>query len=379
MVLPKRIAVSQFVDDLSVGGMEQVSVMLANGLAQIGYNSSIISSRGKGKLQKKVLPGVHCWLAGRKSRWDIPGIIRIAKYLETMGFDIVHTHNHYSSYLLRMVLCISKHKPIHIVHYHHGPALENKKLHLYDRLFLGNAEAHIAVTEELRKRAIKLFSLPGDRCVFIPNGVDLQPPQPPWLGEPTVIQVASFRSPKSHSTALRAAALVRKSVPDLRWICVGKISDQPDDYIMEVRELIKELGLTSCVKLTGELDDVRAVLRKAHVGVLTSDSEGLPVALLEYMAEQLPVVVTDVGQCGAIVRESGSGKVVPPADPARLANAIYEIFNNLEGARKMGENGRSYVDRHFSVEAMVQRIDQLYVDLLEKRDRNITKPVNITG
>jgi glycosyltransferase involved in cell wall biosynthesis len=321
-----------------------------------------------------VLPGVHCWWANRKSRWDIRGIIRIAKYIETTRFDIVHTHNHYSSYLLRLVLCISKHKPLHVVHYHHGPALQNKKLSLYDRLFLGNSQAHIAASEKLKERVMKLFSLSGDRCVFIPNGIDLQPPQPPWLGKPTVIQVANLRSPKSHSTAMRAAALLRKSIPNLKWICVGKYSDQPDDYINEVRKLIKDLRLTSCVKLTGELDDVRAVLRQAHVGVLTSDSEGLPVALLEYMAEQLPVVVTDVGQCGAIVREAESGRVVPPADPKKCADAILNIFQNPESARKMGQNGRSYVDINFSIGAMVQRVEQLYADLVAKRDQNIQKP-----
>jgi glycosyltransferase involved in cell wall biosynthesis len=172
---------------------------------------------------------------------------------------------------------------------------------------------------------------------------------------------------------MRTAALLRKSIPNLKWICVGKIPDQPDDYINEVRKLIKELRLTSCVKLTGELNDVRAVLRQAHTGVLTSESEGLPVALLEYMAEQLPVVVTDVGQCGAIVREADSGRVVSPADPAKLADAILHILQNPESARKMGQNGRSYVEKHFSIGTMVQRVYQLYADLMAKRDQSIRK------
>jgi glycosyltransferase involved in cell wall biosynthesis len=368
MNFSKDISVSQFVDDLSVGGMEQVSVMLANGLAKVGYDSRIICSRGKGRLLTKILPEVNCWFANRKSRWDIKGILKIAKYIESTRFDIIHTHNHYSSYLLRLALCISKHKPIHIVHYHHGPAVFDRKLKIYDWLLLKNADAHIVVSEELRDRTMKLLSPPGERCVFIPNGMDLQPPQPPWLGEPTVIQVASLRSPKSHTTAMRAAALLRKRIPGLKWICVGKIPEKRDDYISEVLKLIKELQLKSCIKLTGEIDDVRAMLRQAHVGVITSDSEGLPVALLEYMAEQLPVVVTDVGQCGAIVREAKSGSTVPPADPKRLANAIFDIFNNPESTRKMRKNGRSYVDKYFSIEAMVQRVDQLYSELLERRN-----------
>jgi glycosyltransferase involved in cell wall biosynthesis len=368
MRFSKDIVVSQFVDDLKVGGMEQISVMLANGLAKAGYDSNIICSRGKGRLLKKISPEVNCWCADRKSRWDIKGIIRIAKYIEAGGFDIVHTHNHYSSYLLRLVLCISKHKPLHVVHYHRGQAILEKRLTLYDRLLLKNADAHIAVSEELRDRTMKLLSPPGKRCVFIPNGIDLQPPHPPWVGQPTVVQVGSLRHPKSHSTAMRAAALLCVSIPDLKWKCVGKIPEQRNDYINEVLKLITKLRLKTCVKLTGESDNVRSKLRQAHVGVITSEAEGLPVALLEYMAEQLPVVVTDVGQCGAIVREAKSGSVVPPGDSKKLANAIFDIFSNPESARKMGENGRSYVKRYFSIEAMVQRVDQLYSELLNKRD-----------
>ena len=363
----KKISVTQFVDDLTIGGAERVCVMLANGLAQLGYDSSIICSRGKGKLMSKVLPVVRCWSGNRKSRWDIRGIFRIAKYIENLGFKIVHTHNHPSSYLMRIVLCFLKNKPIHVVHDHYGPGITDRKIAFYDKIILRKVDAYIAVTDELRYRALKLFSLPDDRCMFIPNGIDLQPRQPPWMGEPTVIQVANLHSPKSHSTAMRAAALLRQSIPGLKWICVGKISDQPDDYINEVRELISELRLSSCVKLTGELDDVRALLRQAHVGVLTSDSEGFPMALLEYMSEELPVVLTDVGQCGPLVREAESGIVVPPADPGRLANALLYIFNNQESARKMGENGRCYVDRHFSMEVMVQRVDLLYSELLSER------------
>ena len=363
---PKNIAVAQFLDDLSIGGMERVAIMLANGLARIGYDSNVVCSRGDGKLINKLLSDVNCWWANRKSRWDARGILRIAKYIESTKFDIVHTHNHYSSYLLRIILRLCKHKPLHIVHYHHGPALLNPKLFMYDWLFLRNAEAHIAVTEDLRDRAMKLLSLSADKCVFIPNGIDLQAPQPPWVGSPTVIQVASFRGPKSHATAIRAAAFLRQSIPDLKWICVGKISDPEDGYIKEVRKLIKELQLTSCVELKGELDDVREVLRKAHIGVLTSDSEGLPIALLEYMAEQLPVVVTDVGQCGSIVRKAKSGTVVPPSDPSKCADAINDILSKPASARRMGENGRKYVDEHFSIEAMVKRVDRLYSDLLTK-------------
>ena len=82
------------------------------------------------------------------------------------------------------------------------------------------------------------------------------------------------------------------------------------------------LELEGCVELAGGCSDVRERLREANVGVLTSDTEGLPVSILEYMAESLPVVMTDVGQAPHLLKESQVGIVVPPVFGSSLASFI---------------------------------------------------------
>jgi glycosyltransferase involved in cell wall biosynthesis len=368
MKIKNHASVAQFLDQLTVGGKERIAVLLANGLADLGYKSFIISSRGEGRSIANVLPNVQRWCANRSWRWDFAGIRRIAEYIDANEFDIVHSHNHSSSYLLRVVLKFSKHKPLHVVHDHRSLAMRERKTALYDQLMLRHVDAYITVTDELRKRAIELLSLPRERCIFVPNGIVIRPVQESLLDKPTVIQVANLRKPKGHATAIQAAALLRRSIPDLKWICVGRIANPPDKYAKEVYDLVQSLGLKNCVRLTGECDDVRPLLRQAHLGVLTSDSEGLPLTLLEYMAEQLPVVITDVGLCGVLVREAEAGLVVPPRNAERFAEALLDIFSNEERARRMGKKGRAYVAKHFSVEAMTQEIHMIYSDLLSKRE-----------
>ena len=359
---PPRVA--QVVDTLSVGGAERVAVNLANGLAERGYESHLLVSRSMGPLAAALRPDVQVACAERTWRFDAAGIRRMVHYIDSHEIDVVHSHNHHPSYLLRVVFWFSKRKPLHVIHDHHGPALGDWKMGLYDWLMLRHVDAYIAVTKELRARAARLLALPEDRCLFLPNGVEIPPPSPPWRGRPTVIQVANLRPPKGHATAMCAAARLRESLPDLRWVCVGKIPEGPSDYLKEVQGLMDSLKLSGCVEILGARKDVPALLRQAHVGVLTSDVEGLPMAILEYLAEQLPVVMTDVGQGPAILRDARAGLVVPPADPDRFAEALREIWRDPDEARRMGERGRAYVAAHCGMDAMVERVRSVYESLL---------------
>jgi len=135
-------------------------------------------------------------------------------------------------------------------------------------------------------------------------------------------------------------------------------------YRQQVRDLAESLGVAAGFRLLGAQTDVRPFLRQAHVGVLTSVGEGLPLSVLEYMAEGLPVVMTDVGQAPALVRGAEAGLVVPPQNPEALAEAVAGLLADADRRRTMGENGRRLVAAEYSVDAMVDRVAGLYKELL---------------
>lgn len=363
-VEPLRVA--QVVDALATGGKERVAVNLANGLAAAGWQSYMLSTRSEGPMRAHLSPQVHSWCAGRRSRFDFKAMTRIPAYLADNRIQIVHTHNHSSAYLMSLVLKFSKIRPLHVVHDHHGPAMDNRMLALSDWLMLRHVDAYITVSEELQVRAKRILSMSDDRCLYIRNGVEVFPPSPPYQGPPTVVQVANLNWPKGHDVSVHAAAELRKRFPDLRWVCAGRILE-PSDYVAQVKGLIRSLGMQDCFILAGEQTDVRPLLRQADVGVIASDSEGLPMAMLEYMAEQLPVVTTDVGQCPEPVREANCGLVVPPRQPGQLAEAIAQLLGDPAQARQMAARGRKLLETKFSVEVMVDRVRRLYMDLLDGR------------
>ncbi len=361
------IRVAQLIDSLNTGGGERVAVSLANGLPRHGYRSYLVSTRQGGPLEAAVSPEVEVYLGQRRSRWDLSGMRRLRTYLREERIHLVHTHSHHTAYLIRLLLAGRRSKPLHIVHDHAGNVIKSRKMAVYDGIILRHVDAYVAVSAELRARAQRLLPLPEDCCVWIPNGIELGDLAPPWQGRPTVVQVANLHHPKGHLTAMRAAALLRQEIADLHWVCVGQMGNAEDPYLKQVRALIDEYGLGETVSLLGLRSDVRSLLRQAHVGVLTSDDEGLPLAVLEYMSAGLPVMMTEVGQGPAILQESGAGRWVPPKSPEAFAKVLGELLREPAVRHQMGARGREYVEKHHGLDVMVTQVDALYRRVLARK------------
>lgn len=362
---PRAIVAAQVVDTLGAGGGERVAVEIANGLAERGLTSCIVATRAGGSLERALDPRVRCFVGERRRRWDWSGARAVARFLDEQGVRVVHSHNEGSAYLLRLLRRLARRPPAHVVHDHRGPVLGARRRAWLDWLLLRHVDAYVAVSDGLRERAQRLLGLPPARCLFVPNGVPLPGPHPPPDGRPTVVQVANLRRPKAQLVAVRAAEALRRRVPRVLWRLVGLPAEA--DYAARVEALVRELELEETVEMLGGRGDVGALLAEAHVGALTSDVEALPLALLEYLAAGLPVVITDVGQGPAIVTAARAGSVVPPGDPTRFASAVAELLEQPGRAAAAGQAGRAYVREHFSREAMVERIVALYDELLGER------------
>jgi glycosyltransferase involved in cell wall biosynthesis len=111
------------------------------------------------------------------------------------------------------------------------------------------------------------------------------------------------------------------------------------------------------------------VFASFDVFVLSSHDEGMSNAILEAMAMELPVVATDVGGTGEVVAEGETGLLVPPRDPAPLAEAIAALLAEPERRVSMGRLGRKVVEERFSAAAMVRQMEDLYVAMCGKAAR----------
>ena len=117
----------------------------------------------------------------------------------------------------------------------------------------------------------------------------------------------------------------------------------------------------------GRRDDVPRVLACCDIAVLPSKAEGLPNAVLEYLAAGLPTVASRVGGNAEIVQDCKTGLLVPPEDPPALAEALLRLLRDPGFAANLGNNGREYVTSQFSFRRMIENTDQLYTELLRQR------------
>jgi glycosyltransferase involved in cell wall biosynthesis len=121
------------------------------------------------------------------------------------------------------------------------------------------------------------------------------------------------------------------------------------------------------VTLFGIRQDVPEILRGCDIGILSSTSEGLPVALIEYGIAGLAAVATSVGQCPEVLDGGKCGVLVPAADSRALAEAILGLLRDVDRSRTLGVSLKNRVEAVYGVAAGISSIEAFYNDVLAMR------------
>jgi L-malate glycosyltransferase len=191
------------------------------------------------------------------------------------------------------------------------------------------------------------------------NGVELSSRVPDERHQVnSVVMVANLRPVKSIPTLIKAAAIVAKEIPNVRFKIVG---EGPDRH--KLQGMINALKLQSFVSMPGAATDVHNAISTAAIGALTSSSEGFSNSLLEYMNAGLAIVATRVGGNDEIVQDGVNGYLVDAGDEEAFADCLLKLLREPELARSLGRAGRKLVEEQFSVEAMVRRHEEYYLTL----------------
>jgi glycosyltransferase involved in cell wall biosynthesis len=188
--------------------------------------------------------------------------------------------------------------------------------------------------------------------------------------EPLVGLVARFTKEKDHRNFLFAARMVVERFPGTKFALVGKQCEKSN---VVLTRWIAECGLGDAVLLLGERRDVGVVNSAIDVAVSSSLSEGFPNSIGEAMSCGTPCVVTNVGDSGLLVGETGV--VVPAADPTSLANAIIKVIGlPHEKRRELGGRARQRVISEFALKTIIRRFARLYEDCVLRKERERGMP-----
>jgi glycosyltransferase involved in cell wall biosynthesis len=231
------------------------------------------------------------------------------------------------------------------------------------RLAYGCAH-RVAVNSRAAAARLARELVPGRKVQVIANGIDLDRfERHHYRTHPRrVVVVANLRREKAHDVLIDAAALLRPRVPDLHVDIVG---DGPERARLEERARTR--GVADAITFWGHQEDVGERLSAADLFVLPSRSEAFPNALLEAMASGLPAVATRVGGMQELVDDGRTGCLVPPDDPAALAEALGHLMAHGELAVRLGANAREQVRQRYSFDRMIGAFEALYLSELSRR------------
>lgn len=182
----------------------------------------------------------------------------------------------------------------------------------------------------------------------------------------TIGNVARFVPFKGHSVLLKAFAQLVPRFPDVRLLLVGD-----GELYQELQQLAKTLGVSSRVFFAGFRDDLQALYSAFDVYVHPSfegGGETFPFAVLQALAQELPVIVTRVGDVSAMVEDGTSGFVVPDNDPGALAEKLAIVLIDQRQRQEMGKAGLNLLYRMFTLDSMTTAVEQIYRDVLRRRD-----------
>jgi glycosyltransferase involved in cell wall biosynthesis len=354
--------VLQIIDSLNPGGAERMAINYANMLNENDIESHICCTRKEGILKEGIDSGVFYFLLNKKFSLDFKAILRLKNYIKKHRIEILHAHS--TSFFLATIIKILYPSVKLIWHDHYGNSefLKKRKTAVlkyssqhFDGIISVNSKLKIWSLQNLHcKNVIKVNNFVSTKAQNS-LGINIK-------GDPLafkIICVANLRPQKDHENLLNAFEIVASKY-NVSLHLIG--NDPQTNYSKILLEKINNFSFKGNVYYYGSQKNVLGFLKQCDLGVLSSLSEGLPLALLEYGVAGIPVVSTNVGQCEALL--NGNGKLVPSGDPISLAREILYYYDNERDRILAAKELNLDVLSNYSEESIRKKVIRLYTEVV---------------
>ena len=363
----KRISVTHVTDTLETGGTERVAVNLSNLLAENQFDACLCSTRRDGPLASLVGPDVRRLRLQRSHAADLPALRRLVAHNQAQRVDILHAHS--TSVFVAVAAAAFAPHPAVIWHDHFGSSDVRERPSWIYRTMARRVAGVVSVNQTLRRWAVDRLRVPEARAWYLPNFVCVDagasPIDLPGVAGYRIVSVANLRPQKDHLTLVEALAAIVRVEPRAHLLMVGACPDA--GYRDRIAGEIRARGLDRHATILGERSDVPRILRACDVGVLSSRSEGLPLAVLEYGAAGLPAVATRVGQLAEVLDDGHAGILVPSGSVCDLAAGVISLLASPSLRAKLGRRLRDRVDNAYSAASALRQLSTIYDTVLTRR------------
>ena len=363
--------ITHFVENLDRGGLERMVLELVKLQHRQGHRCQVVCLFEPGSQAHELdALGIPVSACDKRQGFDLRALARARQLVRNHATEVLHTHNAVAHY---QAVCatygLGMRQVINTRHGMGGNQRAARREWLYRRA-LASTDTVVAVCEAARTDAVKRGIVPMAKTRVVPNGIQVGSFQTVstamhrrlqlLLGLPAQTRligtVGRLNWAKDQAGLIRAFRRVNEQLPHTALLLIGEGELRKD---LEVRAA--EEGVTDRVHFLGDRNDVHELLQGLDLFVLSSVSEGYSLALLEAGAAALPIVATDVGGNGEIIRDGETGRLVPASDPAALAQAMLALLRDSSQAQLLGRAARAWVEQHGSLDAMAGSYARLYL------------------
>jgi glycosyltransferase involved in cell wall biosynthesis len=345
MTKNKKIAL--FLPSFAGGGAEKVMLILAEGFLNHDFEVDLIVANGAGPLRQNV--DNRCKIFDLSSSGVIKALPGLMKYLKSNNPKVICSSQSHANVIALWAAKLARSKATTIVCEHQmlsksssSHNLKERSLPWFVRLTYRIANCIVAVSGNVAFDLSKVTQIPVETIKVINNPLKIAeiqrmsqyPPDHPWIikkTQPVLIAIGRLHPVKDHTTLLRAfsKALIHRNI---RLIILGEGKER-----LNLEKLIQKLNLTESVSMPGFVDNPYVYLRNADGFLISSLSEGLPLALMEALVFGLPIVSTACpGGLVELLEGNNDAMLVPVGDEDSFADAINKVLTvpvNYEKAK----------------------------------------------
>ena len=352
----------QIIDSLDIGGAEKMAINYANSLANTIEFSGLVATRKEGNLKGKINKDVNYLFLNRKNTLDFKAIFRLKAHCKfnKINYLQAHSSSFFTAFLVKLI-----HPKVNIIwHDHNGLSefLSTRKsmvLKIASYFFKGI----VVVNYQLKNWAEQTLNCKD--IIYLANYTNLNEKEIKTtnlkgIEGKRILCLANLRFQKNHFLLLEVAQKLMISHPNWSFHLVGK--DFEDDYSKKVKQHINENNLSNNVFVYGSKSDTKNCIDQCTIAILTSQSEGLPVALLEYGLNKKPVVATEVGEIPLIIKNDVNGFIVPKFDSEAFYISLLKLIENENLRSTFGLEFYKTIHANNSEKAVMEN----YLNWLEK-------------
>lgn len=351
--------VLQLIDSLEAGGAERVAVNIANALVYKVEGSYICTTRKEGLLKESIDKNVGYLFLKKKSTLDFKSILLLYRFIKSKKITIIHAHS--SSFFLATIIRFFCPKLKLVWHDHYGNShfLDNRPMRVlrtcsryFNHIVSVNSKLKVWAENNLKHKNISYlpnFSVETiNKCITKLKGEKGK----------RIICLANLRPQKDHLNLLKGFKSLVEAFPEWTLHLVGQ--DFKDDYSRTIFDYIKKENLNQNIFFYGSCMDTFYILKQCDIGVLSSKSEGLPLALLEYGLVGLPTVVTNVGDCAEVISDKNFGFLISKNNSKELSTTLQYCIENPIEVTKRGKALKGKIKFYFSEKVTIKKILTIY-------------------